>query len=59
MSTLFMTGDGIEGERIACEFRKMKGPHLIAKTAAHRAQRIMIIGFPASAWIEKPLRATK
>ena len=39
--------------------QKEKGPHLIAKTAAHRAQRIGIIGFPASAWTEKPLRAKK
>ncbi len=55
MTLLLKTG--VEGERIVCEFRKMTGPHLIAKTAAHRAQRIRIIGRPASAWIEKPLRA--
>ncbi len=49
MTLLLKTRDGIKGERIACEFRKMIGPHLIAKTAAHRAQRIRITGLPASA----------
>jgi len=56
MTTLTKTGDTVEGERITCEFRKMRGPWLIAKTGAHRGQRIMISGFPAAAWIEKPLR---
>jgi len=56
MTILYEIGDGIKGERIACEFRKMHGPYLIAKTSAHRAQRTILIGLPASAWIEKPIR---
>jgi hypothetical protein len=56
MTTLAASGDSIEGERIVCELRKMMGPWLIAKTSAHRGQRIRTIGFPATAWVEKPLR---
>ncbi len=49
-------GDGIKAERIVCQFRKMKGPYLIAGSGAHRAQRVIIEGLPAEAWIEKPIR---
>jgi len=32
-------GDAIEGERIACQFRKIINPNLIRGTGAHRAGR--------------------
>jgi len=53
------SGDAIKGERIVCQFRRMKGPYLIAGSSAHRAQRIIIEGLPAVAWIEKPVREVK
>ena len=56
MSVFYDIGDGIKGEKIICEFRKLNGPYLIAKTSAHRAQRAVLIGLPAEAWIEKPVR---
>lgn len=56
MTILFGIMDGVKGERIVCEFRKMTRPQLIAKTHAHKAQRIKIIGFPAEAYIEKPIK---
>ena len=49
-------GDGIEGERIWAEFRKMRKPVLIQGTGGHRAQRITLEGLPAFAVIEKPIR---
>lgn len=53
---LIHLGDGIKAERIVCQFRKIKGPYLIAGSGAHRAQRVIIEGLPAEAWIEKPIR---
>jgi hypothetical protein len=46
----------IAGEKLVCEFRKMSGPYLIAKTSGRRAQRVALMGLPAEAWIEKPIR---
>ncbi len=51
-------GDGVEGERIRCEYRKSTKPILISK-GAHRYQRIIIHGLPAECWIEKPIRFVK
>ena len=51
-------GGGIKGERIRCEYRRASKPILIA-IGAHRYQRIIIRGFPAKCWIERPVRITK
>ena len=59
MTILKDIGDGIRGERIVSEFRRLRGPFLIAKTSAHRAQRAVLVGLPAEAWIEKPIRIRK
>jgi len=56
---LLNIGDTLKGERIVCEFRRMKGPYLIIGTSAHRAQRIVVEGLPAVAIIEKPIRLPK
>ncbi len=48
--------DKLEGEQIVIECRKYKGPVLIRKTGAHRAQRLVVYGFPAEAWITKKWR---
>lgn len=55
MTVLYQVGDGVKGEKLVCEFRKINGPYLIAGTGAHRAQRALLIGLPAEAWIEKPI----
>lgn len=51
-------GDKIVGERIVCECRKIKGPVLIHK-GVHRAQRYVLYGFPAQAWVTKRWRLLK
>lgn len=56
MTVLYEVGDGIKGEKLVCEFRVLRGPYLIAGTSAHRAQRAVMLGLPAHAWIEKPMR---
>lgn len=48
-------GDGIQGERIRCEYRRSSRPLLIAK-GSHRYQRIIVRGLPAECWIEKQIR---
>ncbi len=52
-------GDELVGEQILLECRKFKGPVLIHKTGAHRAQRLVAYGFPAEAWITKKWRFVK
>ena len=59
MIMLNKVGDGINGERIVCIFRKMTRPILVATTHLHRAQQIKIFGLPAEAYIEKALRYVK
>jgi len=56
MTILREFGDGIEGERIWAEFRKMRKPVLVQGTAGHRARRTTLEGLPALAVIEKPIR---
>ena len=48
-------GDGLLGEQIICECRKLKGPVLIHK-GAHRAQRYVFYGLPAEAVSTKKWR---
>lgn len=48
--------DKPEAEQILIECRKYKGPVLIRKTGADRAQRFVVYGFPAEAWITKKWR---
>lgn len=48
--------DKLEAEQIVIECRKYKGPVLIRKTGAHRAQRFVVYGFPTEAWITKKWR---
>jgi hypothetical protein len=52
-------GDGLQGERIVCQCRKVRGPWLVEGTGGHRAQRVVIEGMPAEAWIEKPVRLVR
>ena len=56
MTLLYQIGDGVKGEKLVCEFRRISGPYLIAGTSSHRAQRAVLLGLPAHAWIEKPIR---
>ncbi|MBO3833060.1 MAG: hypothetical protein FGF51_06700 [Candidatus Brockarchaeota archaeon] len=49
-------GDKLVGEQIVVEYRRIRGPVLIHKTGAHRAQRIVAYGFPAEAWITRKWR---
>ena len=49
-------GDRRIAEQIIVESRRIKGPVLIHKTGAHRAQRIVAYGFPAEAWVTKKWR---
>ncbi len=51
--------DKLEAEQIVVECRKYKGPVLIRKTGAHRAQRFVAYGFPAEAWITKKWRVVE
>ena len=51
--------DKLEGEQIVVECRKYKGPVLISKTGAHRAQRFVVYGYPAEAWITKKWRVAE
>lgn len=50
-------GDGIEGERLGCVFRRARGERVIVGSGRHRATEIVIEGTPARAWVLKPLRA--
>ncbi|MBI4258080.1 MAG: hypothetical protein HY619_03920 [Thaumarchaeota archaeon] len=49
-------GDKLVAEQIVVECRKIRGPVLIHKTGAHRAQRLVAYGFPAEAIITKRWR---
>lgn len=49
-------GDGIEGERLGCIFRRVKRER-IAISRRHRAVEMVVEGTPAKAWVLKPLRA--
>jgi len=49
-------GDKLIAEQILVECRRIRGPVLIHKTGAHRAQRIVAYGFPAEALITKKWR---
>jgi len=50
-------GDLVKGERLVCEFRKMRGPWLVGgATGRHRGQRAVLEGLPAIAAIERPVR---
>lgn len=56
MTTYRQHGDTVEGERVVCYFRKITGPIVVAGSARRRQQRAVIIGLPASATIDKPMR---
>lgn len=56
MTILTKVGDGIQGERLWSEFRKIRKPVLIQGSGGHRAQRTVLEGLPALAVIEKPIR---
>ena len=53
MTILRGEGDGIEGERIICEFRKKKKHVVIPLTGGHRGMRMVVIGMPARAIIDR------
>jgi len=57
MTILYEEGDGIEGEKISCEFRRTSKPTVIRKTSGHRAMRMFIEGLPCECYIEKRWRA--
>ncbi|MGQ9515511.1 MAG: hypothetical protein ACUVTL_10795 [Thermoproteota archaeon] len=52
-------GDKLVAEQIIVECKRIKGPVLIHKIGAHRAQRIVTYGFPVEAWITKKWRAVE
>lgn len=49
-------GDKLAAEQIVVECRRIRGPVLVHKTGAHRAQRVVAYGLPAEAWITKKWR---
>ena len=53
MTVLRGEGDAVEGERIICEFRKKKKPVIIPLTGGHRGMRMVVMGLPARAIIDK------
>jgi len=53
------TGDGVEGERLGCTFRRVKSERITVGSGRHRVMEIVVEGAPAKAWIIKPLRALK
>jgi len=50
----YEVGDSIHGYRIRAESRKIRDPHVIAKTGRHKAQRL-ILTENAEAIIERKL----
>jgi len=52
-------GGKLVAEQIVVECRRIRGPVLIQKIGAYRAQRIVTYGFPAEAWITKKWRIVK
>lgn len=50
-------GDGIEGERLGCKFRRIRAERVVVGSGQHRAVEMVIEGTPAKAWVLKPLRA--
>ena len=50
-------GDGVEGERLGCKFRRVRRERVVVGIGRHRAMEIVIEGAPAKAWVLKPLRA--
>jgi len=50
-------GDGIEGERLGCKFRRARRDRVVMGSGRHRAVEVVIEGTPAKAWVLKPLRA--
>lgn len=50
-------GNGIEGERLGCKFRRTKRERVVMGSGRHRAVEVVIEGTPAKAWVLKPLRA--
>ena len=44
MSVHRNAGDALEGERIACQGRKMGKPQLITMTQGHRGTRLVLSG---------------
>jgi len=54
MATYYNDGDGIEGERIVCEFQKIGKVTLISATHTHRGKRVTLTN--AYCVITKPLR---
>lgn len=50
-------GDSVEGERLACKFRRIKSERVVVGSGKHRAMEMVIEGTPANAWVLKPLRA--
>jgi hypothetical protein len=59
MTVLKDLGDCVEGERIVCVFRKMSPMQVVKGSSAHRAGRVVLIGWPCRAVVEKPLRYMK
>jgi hypothetical protein len=52
-------GDGIEGERLGCIFRRIKRERITVGSGRHRAEEMVVESTPAKAWVLKPLRALK
>ena len=59
MTVIRESGDSVEGERIVCFFGKMTPMQVVKNSSAHRAGRVVLIGSPGRAVIEKPLRYMK
>ena len=58
MTTYYDMGDAIQGERIACQFRKKNNEKKISMTKNHRGTRMIISG-NAYCVIEVPMMRAK
>lgn len=59
MTTLYGSGDSIEGKKIICEAEKFQKPHRISTKGRHNAQQVKADGNPAKAIIDQPVKWAK
>jgi len=53
---LFSIGDSVNGKRLVAVGREVSKTDVIAGSGRHRAQRVVIKGFPAKCYIDIPIQ---
>ena len=53
---LFSIGDSVNGKRLVAAGREVSKTEVIAGSGRHRAQRVVIKGFPAKCYIDIPIQ---